>query len=576
MSLRDLGFDFGPDPFGDKALAAKLDAFFHSADFLILCGLAAICAGYWMWVLWRKRVDGRDAVLIGEGREVQLALRRVQALKDLKARDQYYDEALFLKRAEKAFLRVQDAVSRGDLSGARAFVSDGMQERLRRQLAEHDAEGVHDVMRETKVEGSNVLGYAAGAHYDSISVRFNVSSARARLEEATGAVLDDEDGRYEEIWTFLRRPSAKTFAQEGAIEGRCPSCGMALEIVDAAQCAACKTWLNSGEHDWVAVLSAVPWEWRFPDPLRDVTGWPVMREQDADLSLESLEDRAAVVFWRWMDARRRRDAAPLRGVLTAECLKALAFDEGFSPGALLGAAEVVAFETGDKLDAAHVQLRWEEAGGERHTDYLIFRRRSGAVSDWKAGLSATRCPGCGAAPEQVDAEKCAYCGLAFNDGSRGWVVSSIEPFGVWKRPEEAPGTSALPSLQWGDDVPAADAVAAMAACLAADGAVHFKELAYLDQYAERRGMSAEQVEKIVASAREGSLPYDPPAGEDLSLLRGLVRMSLADGHIEDSERALLATAARRAGLHDLELAAMIKEERSALAARAKGLVDRIG
>jgi uncharacterized membrane protein YebE (DUF533 family) len=59
------------------------------------------------------------------------------------------------------------------------------------------------------------------------------------------------------------------------------------------------------------------------------------------------------------------------------------------------------------------------------------------------------------------------------------------------------------------------------------------------------------------------------------LLRVLVRMSLADGHIEDSERALLAAAARRAGLHEMELKEMIQAERQALAARARELLERL-
>lgn len=576
LTLRDLGFEFGPDPLGDEALAAKAAEILHKPEFAAACGLLLTCAAYWLWIHWRERREGRDAVVIGRGREVQQAQRRVQALKDLKARDLYYDEDAFLARAETAFLRVADAWSRHDLPAARAFLSDGMHERLRRQIAEQAAAGVRRVMRETTVHERRVLGYAAGWHYDSISVRFKVSAVRARVEEASGKVLDGGEEVFEEVWTFLRRPGAKTLAQAGPIEGHCPSCGMALPVVDAAECPACKTWVNSGEHDWVAVESTAPWEWRFPDPRREITGWSAMREQDPGLSLESLEDRAAVAFWRWIDARRRRDHAPLRGVSTPEFVAALAFEGRLEGAVSLGAAETVAFELGGELDAAHVQLRWE-SGGERHTDYMIFRRRGGAVSDWKAGLSATRCPGCGAAPERADAEKCAYCALAFNDGSRGWVLAEIAPFGLWKRPEEAPRTNVMPGTDWGgEDVPAAEAVAAMAGCLAVDGAINHRELAFLDAYAERRGMSSEQVEKIVAEARAGRLPYAPPDGTDRSLLRGLARMSLTDGFIEDSERALLASAARRAGLHELELKELIKEERAALAARARALIERLG
>jgi hypothetical protein len=300
-----------------------------------------------------------------------------------------------------------------------------------------------------------------------------------------------------------------------------------------------------------------------------------MREHDPDLSLESLEDRAAVAFWRWADARRRRDRAPLRGIATTELVEALSLEEAFSGDALFGAAEVVAFEHGDERDSAHVQVRWESAG-ERHTDTFIFRRRAGMTSDRKAGLSATRCPGCGAAPANADADKCEYCATAFNDGSRGWVLFEIAPFGLWERPEETTAAHVLPGLEGAEDVAPADAVAAMAACLAVDGGLHHRELAYLDKYAERRGMTSAQVEKIVEEARAGRLPYAAPFGADRSLLSSLIRMCLADGYIEDSERALLALAARRAGMHELELKELIRRERAVLARRARELLTRLG
>lgn len=553
LTLRDLGFDFGPDPFGDKALMAKLDAFLRSPEFFVLVGFGAVYAAYWFWIHSKARAERLDAVVIAKGRELQAKQSRVNALAEIRKRDQYFDEDLFLHRAEEAFLKVRAAAGRGDPGAARAFLSDGMFERLRRGVALH-ATG------EVRVLERRALGYAAGWHYDSVSVRFKG--------------VDGGEEPFEEIWTFLRRPGAATLAQGGAIEGFCPSCGAPVSIVDAALCASCKTWINSGEHDWVVVESTAPWEWRFADPRRDVTGWAPMRERDPDLSLESLEDRAAVAFWRWVDARRRRDRAPLRGVATGEFVAALSLEASFPGGARLGAAEAVAFEHGDEHDRAHVQVRWECAG-ERRTDTFIFRRRAGMTSDRKAGLSATRCPGCGAAPAQADAQMCEYCATAFNDGSRGWVLAEIVPFGLWERPEEAPGTTVLPGIEGAEDVAAADAVAAMAACLAVDGTLHYRELAYLDKFAERRGMTSAQVEQIVEEARAGRLPYAAPFGADRSLLSNLIRMCLADGYIEDSERALLALAARRAGVHELELKELIRAERETLARRARALLSRL-
>jgi hypothetical protein len=341
-------------------------------------------------------------------------------------------------------------------------------------------------------------------------------------------------------------------------------------VVDAARCEACKSWVNSGEFDWIAVESTVPWEWRFPDPRRELTGWNDLREDDPGLSLESLEDRGAVVFWRWLSAKRLGNAEPLQGLCSPDFLEKFDTAQGAVAEALLGAVEAVAFVPGQEFDEVHLQLRWE-AGRERRTDYLIFRRRAGATTNWKAGLSTTRCAGCGAPTESAASSVCKYCSEPL-----GWLLARIEAFGEWKRPAEAPATTALPGLEWGGVIPPMEALSAMAMMIASDGAVHDRERAYLIDYAGRRGVPTDKAAALIEDAKNGriDLAQDPETVDQL--LRGLIRVSLADGFIEESERALLLRAARKAGLHELELKELIKEERTALAARARALLARLG
>ncbi|HEX4046821.1 MAG TPA: zinc ribbon domain-containing protein, partial [Elusimicrobiota bacterium] len=320
-------------------------------------------------------------------------------------------------------------------------------------------------------------------------------------------------------------------------------------------------------------------------PEREVTGWDELREEDPDLSLEALEDRAAVAFWRWLDARRRADLAPLRGVSCDEFLKTV---EGFPDGeferdAAVGLVETVAFETGADFDKAHVQVRWEAdkmlrkpegpvfQGRDRRTHYLVFRRKSGATSDVKAGLRTARCPACGAPPEEADAAVCAYCGHAFNDGSISWVLSAIVPFGVWRRPDAGPEVPAAQiGLDWGDDLPPAEAVSVLAAGLGAHGQVDDRERSYLLAYADRRGVEPSRAEELLQAALSKRLdvPVPTTAAEAETILRGLIRMGLADGRIPDGERALLTAFGARLRLTPADIDGMIKEERSGLHKRA--------
>jgi len=377
----------------------------------------------------------------------ELETERAAALAKLRASDPGYDEAAFLKRAAGAFLAIQDAWSRQDMSRARAFVSDGVHERFARQIAEYKERGVRNRMSGVEVREARALGYRSGLHYDAVCVAFEASAVDEIVTLGADEVVSGGPDSFTEVWTFLRRPGAKSIKGPGLIEGHCPSCGRELPIADAAQCAACKSWVNSGEHDWVLAAITQTSEWEFPEPDREVGGWEALRAADPGLSLEALEDRTSVVFWRWLDARRRADLAPLRGVASDAFLRALAFGPDFEREAAVGAVLTTACEKGATEDRVHVQVRWEADGFQRaegrepefversrRAHFFVFRRRAGATSDAKAGLRTARCPSCGAPAAEADAASCAYCGRAFNDGSVAWVLDEIVPFGLWRRP----------------------------------------------------------------------------------------------------------------------------------------------
>ena len=511
-------------------------------------------------------------------------IKRGQALARIRQRDPGFVAEAFLSRVSGAFLAIQAAWSRQDMAPARGFVSDGVFERFGRQIAEQKEVGYRNSMSDVRVLETEALGYVAGDRFDSVFVRIKASALDQDIALDDGRVLRGGPDVFTEVWTFLRRPGAKTLGRPGLLEGYCPSCGAPLPIADAAQCGVCKAWVNSGEHDWVLVEVTQVCEWSFPSPEREVTGWQALRETDPGLSFESLEDRASVAFWRWLEARRHQASAPLGGMAAPEFLASLAFDGTAEQGAAVGAVTTIAFEPGADFDKVHVLVKWEAEklalengstvlkGRQRRSHFFIFRRKSGVTSDPRAGLRTSRCPACGAPPERPDAVSCAYCGQAFNDGSRSWVLTDIVPFGVWRRPDEGPDTPMEQmGLDWGEEVSPVDAVAVLVVALAADGAVADRERIFLEAYAQKRGVNPAKVDELIQAALGKRLdaprPADGAQGE--AMLRGLIRMSLADGRVSDAERGVLSSFGRRCGLKDTDVALMVKEERLALQARAK-------
>lgn len=546
---------------------------------------------YLFWFMNNARLDYREDSIdstISRGLDTELGNRRLEALAKIKARDPNYDEGAFLQRVTVAFRTIQAAWSDMDMAKARPFISDGVHERFNRQIADYKDRGIRNRMSEVLIQDNNVLGYRAGPSFDAVYVGITATAVDEMVSLADDKVLSGGPSEFTEVWTFLRRPGAKTLARPGLLEGHCPSCGAPLGIADAAQCGACKVWVNSGEHDWVLTAITQESEWAFPSPEGNVDGWEDLREVDPGLSLEALEDRAAVTFWRWLDALRRRDAAPLKGVACDELLQSFDTDSGFARDAAVGSVQTIAFESGEEWDKVHIQVRWEAdrmqtvpggppkfLGRDRITHFLMFRRRSGAVSDVKAGLRTFRCPSCGASPEEADAGACAYCGRPLNDGSISWVLYDVQPFGQWRRPaKDSAAPVAVIGLDWGDDLPPAEAVAVLAAGLGAHGTLDDRERAFLRAYADRRGVSSDAAEEMMRSALEKKLPVPTPttAAEAETILRGLIRMSLADGRIQDSERALLVSFGAKLRLGEKDVNQMIREERLALHARAKDVL----
>lgn len=379
----------------------------------------------------------------GTGLEAELPNVRDDALRRLRARDPAFDEAEFSERAVRVFRAFQDAWEREDIGLARAFVSDGVNERFRRRVDELRERGLRRRVSGMEGPSAEILGCFSGERFDSLYVGFTAEAAD-RLVRGDGAVESGGRGKRKEVWTFLRRPGARTLSRPGPLEGRCPVCGAPLEISDAARCVPCGAWVNSGEFDWVAVGMTAESEWAFPRPDREIGGWRRLRESDPGISLEGLQDRAAVAFWRWLDACRRADPAPLRGLASETFLRDLSLGEEFSRDAEIGLVELTACEARVGFDRVHVQVRWKgermrRAGTEAQcvgyddrTDFLVFHRRAGTLSDAREGLRSARCRSCGAPFAEADAA-CAYCGAALGDGTV-WTLDGVIPYGDWRRP----------------------------------------------------------------------------------------------------------------------------------------------
>ncbi|MDE2293751.1 MAG: TIM44-like domain-containing protein, partial [Elusimicrobia bacterium] len=399
--------------------------------------------------------DDRMHRTIRDAAGVQGARRRDAALAALRARDPGFSVEAFLSRVTAAFLKTQAAWSAQDMASARAFISDGVMERFTIQLAMAKADGKRDLVTDVRVGDASIVELESDAHFDTVHVRLEASAVDQEVALADGRRVFGSGSRqgFTEVWSFLRRPGAKTLERPGLVEGACPNCGAPLELSDAARCPRCKSWVNSGEYDWVLSEITQESEWAVRGGGEAVPGFAELAAKDPALNTQFLEDRASLVFWRWQWAFSQGTSAPLRAVAADGCCRALETEMARAPvyfrDAAVGAVEVQAVETGSELDLAHVLVKWSgdsfegppgkgrERGPALRQHVIVLERKAGAATDARAGLRSAACPSCGAPASGPDQAKCEYCGAAFNDGARSWVAREIVPVGLWRRPAGA-------------------------------------------------------------------------------------------------------------------------------------------
>jgi hypothetical protein len=355
-----------------------------------------------------------------------------EGLAALRAQDAGFDAAAFAERAKGVMAKVNEAWIGGAMGPARRFISDGVYVRFQTQLGLLTAQGLRNAMADWSVVGCELLAAESDAKWDTVHVKMVGQardadvpaslSAQQAADKARHAPLQ----RYEEVWSFLRRRGSKTKDGVPALQGRCPNCGADLPISEVVRCEYCKAVVNSGEHDWVLAEITQPEEWRPWMTNAEIGGLGQLQAKDPMVSRQELEDRASVVFWKWIDAR----VTGARTRLERFCLVTGAPP---APRAALtqvavGASELVDVVVGqDGLDRCEVDLTWSasEGGGEpvNQVSRVVLARASNATS--KGGLNSLDCPNCRGPLADSDLVKCNYCGEPLAGGKHEWSLETV-------------------------------------------------------------------------------------------------------------------------------------------------------
>jgi len=543
---------------------------------------------------------------IRRGYEAQSSQSSADGFERLRRRDPAFDADEFLERCKLVFPKVQDAWGNQDMTPARHLVSDGIYERFQLQLAMYEGALVRNTMEDVRVLSARVAGVESDDFFDTLHVRIGASAVDYWTDIRGGKRIHGSRSpeSFAEVWSFLRRPGARTLAHPGLLEGYCPNCGAALEVADSVQCSSCRAVVNSGQYDWVLAEITQAEVWAGPAGVA-VPGLTEMSAKDAAFNVQHIEDRASVVFWRLRTAEFFASDTYLKKLALPDFLAAHAADyrpredgtHRFFADAAVGSVEVAAVEPagdGDELDRVHVHVKWSghreeervpspmkpayERSQFRSQDFVLVRRKGVKTAQGNT-LTSAHCPGCGAPQSAGTNGACEYCGLAQNDGSTDWVLAKVQaffPFSAKQRmPDSADEGSAArlgSRLSRGDNERLLQCAAAV---MMADGVIDPKEKRALRRMAGRRGIAEDRLNQLVLRVGQYGAVKAPESGsiqENREFLQALVLMCLADGNITREERSLIKSLVEHMRYTEVDIDQTINRVRAKLYKASKQVI----
>jgi len=503
----------------------------------------------------------------------------------VKGADPGFELLAFLDRVRDLVGRVNEAWFRRNLEPVRRFLSDATWQRLSAQLMLIDRQGLRDALAELELLDLQVIGLEQTPAYQTLHVRVTASQRDADApasfsdEEARALARRQPPERYTEVWSLVRRPGA---TGRGSWDG-CPNCGAPFDGGAANRCQSCGAIVNSGAHDWVVAEITQGSEYRASQEAAE--GLARARQADPALAVEVVEDRASLLFWRWVEAQASGHTERLVKLAAPALVEALQgeLDGLHARGqrrtfleCAVGAVEVRRFWLDGDAERVAVEVRWSARLGVGPADgrpprlptlpqrsALVLRRKAGATSSAERGLSTCRCPSCGAPLTDNGQPSCEYCGAALASGELDWILEALLPWEGWaaqRGPGDGAGTAPGPRMPDGEE--RERLVYLMAAMAAADGQVDARERQLLKLAATRWRVPWANVE-LALSASGGLFEklLQRGSAEAEAFLGELVSMARADGVIDRRERRLLESAAAHLGLA-ARLAELLAEPRA--------------
>ncbi len=506
----------------------------------------------------------------------------------LKTKDPSFDLLHLFDNVKKLFVEVQGAWFKRNLEPVRRYLSDATFQRLSLQMRLLDMQGIRDAISDISVLDLQIIGLEQNEQFDTVHVRVKAQMRDADApktatdEQALALAAKQPVEQFIEVWSFVRKPGAKTNSAQELSSGKCPNCGAPFEGGAANRCQFCNAVVNSGNYDWV--LAEITQGSEFTRGGDAVEGFARAKQTDPALNTETLEDRGSLIFWKWVEAQATGETVAFTKLCGSDYLQWLTNDLNELRGrgkrkvfleCAVGAVNTRRLDNDGSNDLAHLEIRWSARMGVGPMNekppalpvvpqrwVFTLQRKAGATTNAANGMSTNRCPNCSAPLSDNGQPSCEFCGTMLQSGERDWVLKDARVWESWAA-QKRPSAAAAPTASGPRDRVVTKEererlLYMMAAMAAADGVVDAKERALLKECSQRWSVAWANVE-LALSAGSGLFDRLVQKGtpEAEHFMNELVSMALIDGKIDRSERKMLEAAAHHLGVGGDKLTAML-------------------
>jgi len=493
-----------------------------------------------------------------------------------------FDEENFKNNVKTAFLDIQDAWQKQDLSKVRKFISDGVYQRFNTQFKMMKLLQQSNKIDNIEIKNIYIDKIESDGLYDIIHTAVHASINDYFINKLDPSMNSGGKEEFVEYWSFLKKRNKQR--KDIYNSDNCPNCGSPLpaDMGEVSKCESCGTLTNSGEYDWVLseITQADDYISAHPKLAKSENLTEKIRKiinENVDFAVQIVEDKASNGYLQILTAMASNDPSIMRRFVSDKVFNQIGIKEngpvtsynriflndvflvGISEEAEQNVLHIAVKSSYQRIEINNNNIKKIDEAVVSRTE-VIFMSRDKNAAESKGSLYAHSCPSCGAPVENSLGINCNYCGSVMNSTSIEWIITdmmSLSAYNEWLSSNKS-------GLSFSVDTGLIDklydvrdfAFNNVMLVIAADGVYANAEKEFAEDLAKKWGYSVEKLQPFFAMAMNSQLVLRMPDDQKkrMKIFKLMKNAAESDQSTTVEEQKLLDYIKAEYGLEDSDAA----------------------